>query len=119
MDLLTREKEVYADNILRSPIPGEREKVMKFKNLVDSHASAHPAHEGLRSTNKNHLTLSTHLGSSKIVTKKKDSDVSLSGNTISAEDQLRKLNDATTKYYEMTNLYQSYMRRHNTIITGR
>lgn len=120
MDLLTREKEVFADNILRSSVPGEREKVIKFKNLV-THGGATPKAQatGLKSTNKNHLSLSTHLGSTRMTTKKTDSDVSLSGNTINAEEQLRKINDATTKYYEMTSLYQSYMRRHNTVITGR
>lgn len=118
MAQLTREKEVYADNILRSPMPGAREKVVKFKNLV-SHFSSSAAEHGLVNTHGRHLALSSSQSSVKAGLNKKNADVTLSGNTINAEQQLRNLNTATTKYYEMLNLYQSYMRRHNTIISGR
>lgn len=118
MERLVREKEVYADNILRSPIPGEREKVIKFQSLVkNGTALAGPA--PLARTNENHLSSPSSLTTSKVGVQKKNIEVSLSGNTINSEEQLRKLNEATTKYYEMMNMYQSYMRRHATIISGR
>lgn len=118
MERLTREKEVYADNILRSPIPGEREKVVKFQSLVKNGTTlAGPA--PLMRTNEKHLSPPSSDTSAKVGVQNKNVEVSLSGNTINSEEQLRKLNEATTKYYEMMNMYQSYMRRHATIITGR
>ncbi|MBX9697321.1 MAG: hypothetical protein K2X53_04465 [Alphaproteobacteria bacterium] len=118
MERLTREKEVYADNILRSPIPGEREKVVKFQSLIKNGTTlAGPA--PLVRTNEKHLSPPSSLATTKVGVQKKNVEVSLSGNTINSEEQLRKLNEATTKYYEMMNMYQSYMRRHSTIISGR
>lgn len=118
MERLAREKEVYADNILRSPIPGEREKVVKFQSLIKNGTTlAGPA--PLARTNEKHLGTSSLIATTKVGVHNKNAEVSLSGNTINSEEQLRKLNEATTKYYEMMNMYQSYMRRHATIITGR
>ena len=69
-------------------------------------------------THKNHLTGRTNTAFPfKVVTEKpQKEEMTLTGNAINPQEELRKLNDAYTKLYETQTQYSHFVRRVKTIL---
>ena len=112
--------EIISDNLARSDIPHEKTKALKensFNTLVKGGNSA----GSLKTTNGRHIPGSNTGGASfKVISQKpKNGDLTLTGNGIKPQEELRKLNDVQMNTLEMQTQYSSFMKRFKTILGTR
>lgn len=101
-------QETAADNMARAGVAGEKTKEIEpFKKALmrtTQNASMH-------TTNSFHMAGSVKEASFKSKIAKEQGSPSLTGNSISPEEQLLKLNEASTEFFRLERLHQSEKNR--------
>lgn len=101
-------QEAAANNMSRAGIAGAKTKeVEDFKKAVRRGKNPNPMH----TTNPTHLVGSVKQTTFKVKTSKEQADPSISGNTISGEQQLLALNEAGTDYYRLRQVNNNTLTR--------
>lgn len=97
-----------SDNLARSGVAGEKTKeIESFSKAIKR--SANPA--SVKRTHSNHLTGSVKSVGFRVRQAKDQPESSLTGNSISAEEQLLALNEAATEFYRLQQIHNSEEKR--------
>lgn len=105
MGWLNQQQNVSADNIARMHIPGEKAKEleeMSFKGRLKG--------SPLLKTHANHLSGSGGLHGSASIRTSDAPDLSMNGNNIDYQKELRDANEASARHLQMTKLYGGFAR---------
>tara|TARA_R110002095_G_scaffold169351_2_gene147048 strand:+ start:5936 stop:6340 length:405 start_codon:yes stop_codon:yes gene_type:complete len=106
-------QETTSDNLARSGVAGEKTKeVESFSKSLNRNSK--PA--SIKTTNANHLSGSLKNAGFKVKTSKEQADPSLTGNSISPEEQLLQLNEAGTDFYRLQQIHKSEEERMKTVL---
>ena len=108
MQWLQEKMETHADNMSRSSIPAEKTRELEsFEQAVKR--DQNPA--GMMQTNANHLQGTGRKSGYAVKVAKDQPATNLSGNSISPEQQLMGLNEASTRFYEMEHIHKNALER--------
>ena len=105
-------QETASDNMARSGVAGAKAKdVEDFKASVKR--TTKPA--SIKTTNTGHMTGSLKQANFRVKTSKQQGEPSLTNNSISAEEQLLALNEASTDFYRLTKVNENVKSRIRTV----
>lgn len=103
----TRQK-VIADNVANANTPGFKSRDLKPLNFEELVKKASAPHMGLAQTAPGHIAPKGAAGSFPLANKQKATDMTISQNDVSLEDEMMK-NAQTQEHYRLsTGLYRSY-----------
>lgn len=94
---------VISDNLARANDPGAQEKALAPLSF-DKHVNA----AAPTRTDEKHMISKAHQGKHPVQEKTKQASVSLSGNTINAEEQLTKANVNAAHFQQLSLLYSKF-----------
>ena len=107
--------ETTSDNVARSGVPGQREKTVEdFKSALRKGGKKS---RSIKTTQSGHMTGSVKETKFSIKSSKKQGQPSLTGNSISQEEQLLKLNEATVDFHRLRQINQNSLARIRMIAT--
>ena len=113
----TKRQEILTRNLARADLPGAQAKDLKPFRLPNSTKTTNPS---LAKTNARHIGVSSsNTGGFKVETDKTELDVTLAGNHINPENQMRKMNETSTDHAKMVSLYKNSSKLLKTILRGR
>lgn len=102
MKYLQKGISVHTDNLSRMDMPGAQAYEMKpFSEHLKKNAVGQ-----IQTTNPHHLSTKKVSSGGMVVQSSKASSASLSGNTITHEDQMSRINDLTTESLKINHLYK-------------
>lgn len=115
MNYLQKGLAVHTDNLSKTDIPGASAQELKpFAAQVQKNSRGR-----IDTTNAMHISMSKGTSGGFTVQKSSIDSISPSGNTISSEDELSKINNLTTEYLKVTRLYQKGLSMMRTILGSR
>lgn len=115
MNYLQKGLAVHTDNLAKTDIPGASAQELKpFSAQVKNNH-----HGKIDTTNSMHISMSKGHAGGFAVQKSSIDSKSPSGNTISSEDEISKINNLTTEYLKVTRLYQKGLSMMRTILGAR
>ncbi|NCP62809.1 MAG: hypothetical protein GW748_05800 [Alphaproteobacteria bacterium] len=106
-------QENTSDNLARSGVAGEKTKEIEPFSQALKHNSATAS---IKTTNAHHLSGSVKDVGFKIKKSKEQAEPTLTGNSISPEEQLLQLNEAATDFYRLQQVHKSEIERIKTVL---
>ena len=103
---------VATDNLARAQLPGEQQKRLSpfsFKNILGT--------AGVTRTNPAHMSGSHGNGHTVQLANASQGEESISGNNISAQEEMMHINDSSTRAHQMTTLHKKLVGMYKTILT--
>jgi hypothetical protein len=108
MQWLQEKMETHTDNMSRSSIPAEKtHEIESFEKAVKR--GANPA--ALAQTNASHMQGTVRKSGYSVRVAKEQPAADLTGNSISPEQQLMELNEASTRFYEIEHIHKNALER--------
>lgn len=106
-------QENTSDNLARSSVAGEKTKEIEpFSKALKRNSKT----AEIKTTDANHLSGSIKNVGFKIKKSTEQADASLTGNSISPEEQLLQLNEAATDFYRLQQVHKSENERIKTVL---
>lgn len=111
-----KNQEIIAQNLSRARIPGALTKELKPFNFKEALEHGKKNSTGLSTTNTKHMGNLSDGSFKTTEVKHSENETLFSGNNISPEEELRKLNETSTDYFKMLNIYKNFVTRYKLIL---